>query len=43
MKSLNPLIIREELQRFRVGGCMNENWRLNPLIIREELQRICVS
>ena len=36
--SLNPLIIREELQLAMEVG-FEGTWSLNPLIIREELQR----
>ena len=36
---LNPLIIREELQRYRAYCYRAYCYRLNPLIIREELQQ----
>ena len=35
---LNPLIIREELQRGLCEDCLDKQ-SLNPLIIREELQQ----
>ena len=36
---LNPLIIREELQRIFYSVMSVQDNRLNPLIIREELQQ----